>query len=138
MLAEKYNLPIVSWDPEDCGACLVRLIGMRLMCFATVCFLPCAHVAQMRAEVAYRRHGDTTVCPCCCCWCGGGSAPGIDILDDADLDYPRETAAERPTEKKKTKEEPLDYPRAGTENYEAVLKPPEPKAVVVADYPRMG
>lgn len=136
LVAEKYNLPVSSWDPDDCGSCLARLIGMRLLCFATVCLLPCSHIAQMRAEVAFRRHGATTVCPCCCCWCGGGSGPGGDASDDGELDYPRDKEAERPKETKPIKKEPLDYPRVGEETYD--LTPPEPKPEVVADYPRMG
>lgn len=43
---------------------------MRVLCFFTVCLFPCIHVTQMRAELAYRRHGDGTLCPCCCLECG--------------------------------------------------------------------
>lgn len=137
MLAEKYNLPISEWEPDDCGWCLVRFIGMRLMCVASVCLLPCFHVAQMRAEVAFRKHGKPTVCPCCCCWCGGGDGPGVSSApkddDGNELDYPRDKDQKRVI----TKEEVLDYPRVGAKRYEG-SRADKDGAVAVADYPHAG
>lgn len=143
LVAEKYNLPISEWEPDDCGWCLVKFIGMRLMCFASVCLLPCFHVAQMRAEVAFRRHGKPTVCPCCCCWCGGGEGPGVSSSSSAEdggeeLDYPRDKDQKRVI----TKQEELDYPRAGAKTYAHGAASSSPKtkggAEVVADYPQAG
>lgn len=129
LVAEKYNLPISEWEPDDCGWCLVKFIGMRLMCVASVCLLPCFHVAQMRAEVAFRRHGKPTVCPCCCCWCGDGEGPGASSAKDEELDYPRDKDVKRVVTK-----EVLDYPRAGARVYE---EPPskQEEVEVVAEYP---
>lgn len=135
LVAEKYNLPISEWEPDDCGWCLVKFIGMRLMCFASVCLLPCFHVAQMRAEVAFRRHGKPTVCPCCCCWCGGGEGPGVSTAaKDEELDYPRDKDQKRVI----TKEEVLDYPRAGAKTYHEESPKLKKEVEVVADYPHAG
>lgn len=132
-VAEKYNLPISEWEPDNCGWCIVKLIGTRLMCFASVCLLPCFHVAQMRAEIAFRRHGKPTVCPCCCCWCGGGDAPGVSAPEGGDLDYPRDVEVKR---KESKKEAAADYPRAGGKAY--TLESEKKKVEVVADYPHAG
>lgn len=69
-LAENLNLPVAETEPQDWSWCLVKFIGMRVLCLFTVCLFPCLHVTQMRAELAYRRHGEATLCPCCCYECG--------------------------------------------------------------------
>lgn len=129
-VAEEYNLPVSTWEPDDCGWCVVKMIGVRLMCFASVCIFPCFHVAQMRAEVAFRRHGQATICPCCCCFCGGGDGPG-ETSEDTDLDYPRMSAQDYSKPDKGARVE-ADYPRA-----ERVLSAPvKAEAPVYIDYPR--
>lgn len=133
-VAEKYNLPVSQWEPDDCGWCLVKCIGIRLLCIVSVCLFPCFHVSQMRAEVAYRKHGEASVCPCCCFNCGGGSGPPS---KDADLDYPRNNPSRGENDPQRTN---LDYPRAG----EGVYQPQErfPAGNIqgrpLADYPRSG
>lgn len=69
-LAENLNLPVAETEPQDWSWCLVKFIGMRMLCLFTVCLFPCLHVTQMRAELAHRRHGEATLCPCCCLECG--------------------------------------------------------------------
>lgn len=69
-VSDKYNLAVSQTEPDDCSWCLVKCIGMRMLCVISVCFFPCIHVTQMRAELAYRRHGEATLCPCCCRECG--------------------------------------------------------------------
>ncbi|CAB1107985.1 unnamed protein product [Ectocarpus sp. CCAP 1310/34] len=128
LVAEKYNLPLVSWDPDEFGWCFVKMIGARLMCFCSVCLMPCLHISQMRAEVAFRKHGKATVCPCCCCGCGGGQGPGETTYKEEELDYPRDDGVERPHAI-----EEADYPREGGKRVELT---PEKEVKVVLDYPR--
>lgn len=135
MVAEKFNLPVSEWEPDDCGWCLVKCIGVRLMCFASVCIFPCMHIAQMRAEVAFRKHGKATVCPCCCCYCcGGGDGPGVPTVKNEDLDYPRVGGSHPSQEPKQNVHTAGDYPRGN----ESVFASKSMQEKVVADYPREG
>lgn len=144
-VAEKYNLSVSQWEPTDCGWMLVKCIGMRLTCFASVCVFPFFHIAQMRAEIAFRKHGKATVCPCCCCFCGEGNGPPASSMDIKDADYPRAGTVDPglvAVDIKKTplKEVALDYPRVGTVDPGLVVveKKPKPAEKVVLDYPRAG
>lgn len=133
-VAEKFNLPVSEWEPDDCGFCLVKCIGMRLMCFASVCIFPCLHIAQMRAEVAFRSHGKATICPCCCCFCcGGGDGPGAPTAKDLELDYPREDGTHPGANSKENAQAAADYPRGNESVFGLKSKQ---GAKVVADYPR--
>ena len=134
LVAEKFNLPVSEWEPDDCGWCLVKCIGMRLMCFASVCIFPCLHIAQMRAEVAFRKHGKATICPCCCCYCcGGGDGPGAPTAKDLELDYPREDGSHPGAKSKENAQASADYPRGDESMFASKSKQ---DAKVVADYPR--
>lgn len=100
---------------------------MRVFCLVTFCCLPCLHVTQMRAELAYRRHGTATLCPCCCLECGEQydvTKPRVErkvVVPDTP-DYPRQPgfgsaakaiAAAATTEVVSTQPGPLSEPNSG-------------------------
>lgn len=93
IVAEKYNLEVTDDDPDDCSWCLVRIVGARLLCFISLCFFPCIHVTQMRAELAYRRHGVPSLCPCCCFECGDAEFEFEG--PSAQPDYPKQQTIQR-------------------------------------------
>ena len=124
-VAEKYNLPVDQWEPGDCAWCLLKFIGARLLCVASVCVFPCFHVAQMRAEVAYREHGEATICPCCCFITKEGVSPVVNVTK---TDYPRNSESIYAGSKKEAARPVADYPHEGVVG---VVRPPGPQNVVM-------